>query len=305
VEKVADDESGEAPLPREQGWIAPALMFSDEGSGVQKTGLREGVADGVDLEDRLDSFFGEEIEEVVQGVTTMINEVHGTLPPGETAATGFQAPGFEAESSPAPAMEESFREQTQDIIDGGLYPQVPAEAGSEDLGVVFEPVGDDVAVDELPVFQGVTGTDGLSVEEREFLGRLRECLDSMLEKQHYADMPSFLDEANRLILIWQTQYVKMSFLQLLVSVCQYIDRVGTDTETLDLLKSFGESLDLVFQGKIPTGEGKEQMIFAEMVRVLCWQQGLVLSVLNKKGSSETDDAEVQIMNGLKDFFGEK
>jgi hypothetical protein len=49
----------------------------------------------------------------------------------------------------------------------------------------------------------------------------------------------------------------------------------------------------VLQGKTPTGEGKEKILFAEMGRVLCWQQTLILSVLAQKGRTCTDDAEVR------------
>jgi len=326
VETEADDESGEAPLPREQGWVAPALMFSDEGYGFRETELADDVdGDDYDLEDRLDSFFGAEIEEASQGVPAQIDEGEDTLPPGVAVVEDLYPTAFEQVRSSTPlAVEESFGIKTEGGSDAGLLAEVQGvtssvaqfiveEAGAQvsagvldvGRGVVFEPVGDDVDVDELPVLQRILGTGGLSVVEQEFLARFRECLASMLEKKYYTDFPAFLDEANSLIQIWQTQYVKMSFLQLLVTVCQYIDRVGADTETLALLQSLGESLELVFQGKASAREGEEKILFAEMGRVLCWQQGLILSVLAEKGSKETNDAESRIMNDLTDFFGDK
>lgn len=314
VETEADDESGEAPLPREQGWVAPALMFSDEGYGFRETELTADVyEDDFDLEDRLDSFFGAEIEESSQGVPAQIDDGEDTLPPALTAAEGLQPAAIEQPgASTLLATVEPLGLETQDRVDAGLLTevqgvtprvagfiveetgdQVSADVRGEERGVVFEPVGDDVEVDELPVFPGIMGAGGLSVVEQEFLARLRECLAAMLEKKYYTELPAFLDEANTLIQIWQTQYVKMSFLQLLVTVCQYIDRVGADSETLALLQSLGESLELVFQGKNPTGEGKEKILFAEMGRVLCWQQSLILSVLAQNGRTGTDDAEVR------------
>ena len=314
VETEADDESGEAPLPREQGWVAPALMFSDEGYGFRETELTDDVDEGdFDLEDRLDSFFGAEIEEASQGVPAQIDEGEDTLPPAVTAAEGFQPvtidqPGI----STFLVTEEPLGQETQGRVETVLLTevlgvtsrvadfiveetgdQVSADIRGEERGVVFEPVGDDVDVDELPVFPEIMGASGLSVVEQEFLARLRECLAAMVEKKYYTELPAFLDEANRLIQRLQTQYIKMSFLQLLVTVCQYIDRVGADSETLALLQSLGESLELVLQGKTPTGEGKEKILFAEMGRVLCWQQTLILSVLAQKGRTCTDDAEVR------------
>jgi pilus assembly protein FimV len=314
VETEADDESGEAPLPREQGWVAPALMFSDEGYGFRETELTDDVyEDDFDLEDRLDSFFGAEIEESSQGVPAQIDDGEDTLPPALTAVEGLQPAAIEQPgASTLLATVEPLGLETQDRVDAGLLTEVqgvtPRVAGfiveetgdqfsadvrGEERGVVFEPVADDVEVDELPAFPGIMGAGGLSVVEQEFLARLRECLAAMLEKKYYTELPAFLDEANTLIQIWQTQYVKMSFLQLLVTVCQYIDRVGADSETLALLQSLGESLELVFQGKTPTGEGKEKILFAEMGRVLCWQQSLILSVLAQNGRTGTDDAEVR------------
>lgn len=326
VETEADDESGEAPLPREQGWVAPALMFSDEGYGFRETELTGDVdEEDFDLEDRLDSFFGSEIEEASQGVPVQIDEGKDTLPPGVTFAEDLQVPAIEQLGAPTfLAKEEALELETQDRVDAGLPTeaqgvapgvadfiveetdaQVLAVVPGDERGVVFEPVGDDVEVDELPVFPGIIGEIGLSVAEQEFLVRLRECLASMLEKKYYTDMPGFLNEANTLIQIWQTQYVKMSFLQLLVTVCQHIDRVGADTETLALLQSLGESFELVFQGETPAGEGNEKILFAEMGRVLCWQQGLILSMLGQKGITDSDDSEVQVMNDLTDFLGDK
>lgn len=308
VEKVADDESGEPPLPREQGWIAPALMFSEEGDGVQQTESPQGMKkDNADLEDRLDSFFSEEIEEVVQGVTTLTDGGDETLSPGRAVASSFQASDVEPASLTPLKIEEFSGVETQGKVGGGSLPEVQmgpsgvsaflvqetgdeelTETGAEDLEVFFEAVGDDVAVDELPVFPGISGGYGLSVVEQELLVRLWECLASMLERKYYTGLPSLIEKASMLILVLQTQYVKKSFLQLLVTVCQYIDRVGADTETLALLQSIGKSLELLFLGKIPTEREKEQLVFAGMVRVLGWQQGLILSVLNTIGSSETD-----------------
>jgi len=242
-----------------------------------------------------------------------------------TVAEARQPSAFEqVSSSTALAIEESYGLKSEGRSDADLFAEVQGatssvtefiveETGAQvladglevDRGVVFEPVGDDVDVDELPVSQRIMGAGGLSVVEQEFLARLRECLASMLEKKYYTELPAFLDEANRLIQIWQTQYVKMSFLQLLVTVCQYIDRVGADTETLALLQSLGESLELAFQGKTPVREGEGKILFAEMGRVLCWQQGLILSVLAEKGRKETTDAEARTMNDLTDFFGDK
>lgn len=270
VETEADDESEEPPLPREQGWVAPALMFSEEGYGFRETDFAgEGDEDNFDLEDRLDSFFGAEIEEA-----------------GQTAISEAGKSVLEKLPSAAPEV------------------QAPAEAVAEELEVIFEPVGDEVEVDELPA-AAARGEAAPSALEQEALAGIRHSLDSMLEKQYETALPAFWAETGRLRQAWQGQHVKTGFLQLLTTVCHYIEQSGADAESVALLQSLSGNLPLLSQGGSVPGDGKEKIFFTEMGKVLQWQQGLVLSGVADSGKKENQDVEKQVMNELTDLFGDE
>lgn len=313
VETEADDDSEEAPLPREkEGWVAPALMFSEEGYGFREAEFAgEAEDEDFDLEDRLDSFFGAEIEEATQGSAAELDAVHENLTPSETVSEAMR---------PAEVFESEDLELEEELETGGLEEMVVGPAGfaagvagdqvsagamAEPQEVIFEPVGDDVEVDELPVVPDVVMSDSALALEQESLTRLRECIASMLDKKFDAALPVFFEEADRLRPLWKTQYFKMSFLQLLGTVCQYLERAGGDVESLGLLQSLSDNLELVCQRKTGMSGGNEKVLFAEMAKVLFWQQGVILSVLADKGNDTAHDAEAPIMSEMTDLFGDK
>lgn len=315
VETEADDESEEPPLPREQeGWVAPALMFSEEGYGFREAEFAgEAEDEDFDLEDRLDSFFGAEIEEATQGSAALIDEVHETLAPPEPVSDALHlaevkeaGPGeLELEEALGTVGLEEMAAGTAGFAAGATGDQVSAGAMAEAQEVVFEPVGDDVEVDELPVVPDVVMSDSDLALERESMARLRDCIASLLDKKYDTGLPAFFEEADRLRPLWKTQYVKMSFLQLLGTVCQYLERAGADTESLGLLQSLSDNLELVCQGKPGMSGGNEKVLFAEMAKVLFWQQGVILSVLADKGNDMAHDGEAPIMSEMTNLFGEK
>jgi len=315
VETEADDESGEVPLPREQeGWVAPALMFSEEGYGFRETDLAGEIDDeDFDLQDRLDSFFGAEIDEAAQGSATEAGDVQKTLTPLETAPEAIHLAGVEKAEPEIPELEavpgtvevEEMAAGVAGFTAGATGVPGIIETRAEVREVVFLPVGDDVEVDVLPAVPGVVMSDSDLVLERESLAGLRKSITSILDQKDGSALPAFFAEADRLRPLWRTQYVKMSFLQLLGTVCQYLERAGADAESLGLLRSLGDNLELVCQGKTGMGGGNEKVLFAEMAKVLFWQQGVILSVLAGKGGDEARDAEAPIMNELTDLFGEE
>jgi pilus assembly protein FimV len=310
VETEADDDSEEPPLPREQeGWVAPALMFSDEGYGFREPEPAGEGDENFDLEDRLDSFFGAEIEESSQGGAFQAVD---DLQASESVITGFDEPAgdkvaieVERDRVDAPLATELQGVEPMAAFfagEGGGDHGLPA---AEAVGVVFEPVGDDVEVDELPDV-GVTGVSAhASVLEQESLARLCDYLAAIPANRDEAVFSGFFAEAETLRQAWQAQYIKMSLLQLLVIVCRHIERAGADAESLALLQSLGDNLALVCQEKNRIGGGRAKVLFAEMDKVLLWQQGLILSVFAGQGDNGVKDTETQVMNELSNLFGEE
>jgi len=376
VETEADDESGEASLPREQGGVAPALAFSDETYGFRETEL---VADPdeeeLDLEDRLDSFFGAEIKEASQGspfhvpddvheevsaVETSpepaglaeeqkmsiaeplaaIEEVEPTIADVEdqldsffgaeieeaTQGSAFHVPDDVHEKVSAvavsPELDGLVEEQKISIAEASpAFEEVEttladvlfeaesagfsAEARSERLAVVFEPVGDNVAVDELPVeLGGVGAIDDEHILEQDSLARLQECVASILSKKYEAAFPAFFIEIDRLRQGWQAQYAKSTFLQLLLTVGKYVDtyRMAADAEALTLLQSLCDKLEQVCQSKMGRDPGREQILFEETGTVLLWQQRLIAALMARH---EGEDASFEVVDDLTNLFTEK
>jgi pilus assembly protein FimV len=314
VETEADDESDEASLPREQGIVAPALAFSDETSGFRETEFVAGPdEEELDLEDRLDSFFGAEIEEASQGSAFHVpDDVHEEVSAVEVSPEVDREikPGGLAEEQKisiaelSPAIEE-VEPTHADVIFEGESAGFSAEARSEKLAVVFEPVGDDVAVDELPVeLGGVGAIDDERTLEQESLARLQECVASILSKKYEAAFPAFFIEIDRLRQGWQAQYAKNTFLQLLLTVGKYIDtyRTAADAEAVTLLQSLCDKLEQVCQGKMGRDVGREQILFEETGTVLRWQQRLIAALMARY---EGEDASFEVVDDLTDIFSEK
>jgi pilus assembly protein FimV len=319
VETEADDESGEAALPREDGGLAPALAFSDETYGFREA---EFIAapdeEEFDLEDRLHSFFGAEIEEASQGNGFPVSDdVHEAVSP----AAAFSAENYVSkseETTPSDFVEEqelftpeilAVSEDVDKLADADInfeeeIAERSVEARKEELGVVFEPVGDDVPVDELPVESGFGVLDYDTLDQQAFMG-IRECVASILLKKYEIAFPAFFVEINKLRQgERQVQYVKNTLLQLLLTVGQYIDtyRTVADAEALTLLQSLCDKLEQMYQRKMgPVGE-REQVLFKETGAVLLWQQRLIADLMAR---NEGEDASSGDLDDLTDLFSEK
>jgi pilus assembly protein FimV len=321
VETEADDESGEAALPREEGGVAPALAFADEEYGFREA---EFVADPdeeeFDLEDRLHSFFGAEIEEASQGSTFQVPDTvsEEALSVEISPEEDYFNESKEAEVSGFPeepkilitdeilAATKEVEPAVTDVVFEEESVGWSAEAGSESLEVVFEPVGEDVGVDELPV-KLESGTIGYDTLAQETLAGLRECVAAIVLKKYEDAFPSFFAEINRLRQDWwQTQYIKNTLLQLLLTVGQYIDtyRAVADDEALTLLQSLCDKLEQVCQGKTGLGDGggREQILFKETGAVLLWQQRLIAALMAR---NEGEDISAEGVDDLTDLFSEK
>ncbi|MFH2123629.1 MAG: hypothetical protein ABIJ50_09140 [Pseudomonadota bacterium] len=320
VETEADDDSEEAALPQDQGGVAPALMFSDEEFGFQEAEItNDADEDEFDLEDRLDSFFGAEIEEAsLDSRVELSDNVPEKL---STAEISPEASGeveieeavpadLETQEAPAPhpqpvAEIPEVKPVASDLAFEGVGAALSADEASEDLEVVFEPVGDEIEVDELPDFtagRGATEADlGL---EQESLAGLKECVASILLKEYETAFPSFFAGTNRLRQVWQTQDVKNTFLQLLLTVGQYIDthRGGADAESLTLLQSLSDKFDLLCHRQSGLDERPERLLFEETCKVLRWQQDLISAVPAKEGREAYSST---IIDNLDDLFSEE
>ena len=319
VETEADDESGEAALPREEGGLAPALAFSDETYGFREA---EFVAapdeEEFDLEDRLHSFFGAEIEEASQGSTFHVtDDVHEAVLPAEAFSekndvskseertpVGFTEEQEVFTSEILAVSEDVDKLAGADILFEGESAERSVEARKEDLGIVFEPVGDDVPVDELPVEPESGAIDFDILEQQAFIG-VRECVASILLKKYEIAFPAFFVEINRLRHGGrQEQYVKNTLLQLLLTVGQYIDtyRTVADAEALTLLQSLCDKLEQMCQRKTVPGDGREQILFKETGAVLLWQQRLIADLMARH---EGEGAPSGDLDDLTDLFSEK
>jgi len=307
VETEADDESEEPVLPSDHEGVAPALVFIEEEYGFREAEFAGDLDEGEsDLEDRLDSFFGAEIEESLQGRTPPASgDASHDLPSAVASPTGLSLKEskdiepalFADETEPGPALfSESFHlEREEDELDATLTDRVfdeagveiPAAAVSESQEVVFEPVGDDVEVDELPAERG-GATDSEIVLEKEALAGLRRSIASILVQKYESALPLFFAEINSLRQERRAEYVSNIFLQLLETVGRYIDtyRGGADLESLTLLQSLDNNLERMFQRKTGRDDGREQVLFEETGKVLLWQQGLISSLAANQGRTE-------------------
>ncbi len=190
VDSEADDDSDEDALPIEFGEIAPALAFTGQDRGFRETDHLDDTTDNgddSDLEDRLTSFFGEEISIASQEISPQsvidLGAVEKTLPEPsvdeihsktseqivvEELLDDFFGIEQEEESEKAPTIVESPLTDTITVeTPTSLQEVMPVEPALADFifaevsaisteamdtrqEVIFEPVGDDVEVDELP-----------------------------------------------------------------------------------------------------------------------------------------------------------
>ena len=179
------------------------------------------------------------------------------------------------------------------VIFAGIGAGLSPGGMSETLEVVFEPVDDDVEVDELPVVLGAVVSENEIVREQNALVELRECISLILLKKYDEAFPAFLARINGLRQEWQGQYVNTIFLQLLLTVGQYIEtyRMEADAEAFTLLQSLSDQLEQHFGGncmmKTDPDMSRDQMLAEEVGKVLLWQQGLIatLTVRQEKGDS--------------------
>lgn len=342
VETEADDDSDEAALPQYEGGVAPALAFAEEEKEFCEQPFIEDSEDvELDLEERLHSFFGAEIEEAMPsnglGEIDQVEASPAVLPDSvdlessfeesliteldkeqeeELASTDFfamlDADGGKEESG-APALDleaahDAAREAEERSVESELIlpdefmeivaTETPAEAvfeavsgmdesadtlafteAVEDLGeaaeevsalsvkdVVFEPVGDDVEIDPLPVISLV----------REDLSVMRESVAMILDRQYDSGFSALFVEARRLQESFHSWLVGRLLVHLLVLVSQniQIQKENADANAYDLLSLLMESLEQICS--LNNRTESEQLLYEMTEKVLSWQQGLLV-----------------------------
>jgi pilus assembly protein FimV len=352
VESEADDDSEELALPRENGKVVPALALSDEDYRISEASLlNDADSEEVDIETRLDEFFGLEIENISQRNTFVDSEVS----PGALTSKGLAAENIGGEKTGGIGLnqfkeEESFESEAVDAIFGldmedeeagkndfvidGVHDLfqleestlaanqinevsepgietllmepvvadlifaevgsgVPVDKISSRLDVIFESVGDDVEVDELPpvVFGSVVSDADIECEfdkKQESLEGLQECRSAIISKEYERAFPFLFTEINRLRHNSGGRYIRDSLLQLLEIVGQHIDqyRDEADGDSLILLQSLCDKLEQVSQGQRDFEKGCEQILFIETGKVLFWQQSLIALLITSQGGKK-------------------
>ena len=191
------------------------------------------------------------------------------------------------------------------VIFAGIGAGLSPGGMSETLEVVFEPVDDDVEVDELPVVLGAVVSENEIVREQNALVELRECISLILLKKYDEAFPAFLARINGLRQEWQGQYVNTLFLQLMLTVGQYIEtyRMEADAEAFTLLQSLSDQLEQHFGGncmmKTDRGTSRDQMLAEEVGKVLLWQQGMIATL---KARQQKGDSFSGVVGGPADLF---
>ena len=73
---------------------------------------------------------------------------------------------------------------------------------------------------------------------------------------------------------WSTKSIEMSFLQLLSTITQHIERCRADADpgAYELLKSNYDALSLLEEG---TSDQNQEVLYREISKVLKWQQDLL------------------------------
>jgi pilus assembly protein FimV len=200
IETEADDDSEEAPLPREDEELAPALFGLDDGKKqeIAETEVsHEEASSGI--EGRLDEFFGDDFEpssvnadqNALQGVDVGIEEEENFDEGDLSSEDDFSPALFSAEEVIAQGEEGASavsQEETLSEIDTGEFiaddaeqmTVVPIEEAFSSVDVVADK---DTDVDHQPqFFQDAEVSPGLSASEDEFVLETVEQQDLSEEK---------------------------------------------------------------------------------------------------------------------------
>ncbi len=247
VETEADDDSDEESLPLEEsGSLAPALGGNDETSSY-----------------RADSFVEPSSEE------SLSEELSATLD------------DFFVDEQPVADVAVDLKADPEEKIDAVIEQQQTAE----DVSATEEP-GEDIVEaegdgEESSVAEGITEKSDEVIEAAdqdlaaaddpiEALGLYIDSIGLELDDKIIESLSSEIDQLNHL---WAAKPMEKSFLQLLSTVTQHIDRYRSDSssESYGLLKSGYDAL-----GSLGEDAGQNQdLLYNEISRVVQWQQDML------------------------------
>jgi pilus assembly protein FimV len=225
------------------------------------------------------------------------------------------APVEEAESAefedfalPYPAEEEAEEEDVvfelaEEPVEAPSMPIEPAleavaaeepefewtEEAEESIAPVF--AGDE-REDSGPAFAATQLTSDMAAMAADPLGGLHGCIESLGIELDDKVIKGLFQEINALRQKWSDRPLEKTFLQLLSTITQHIDqyRFEASSEAFNLLQSVGKALaDL----REDDSHSSQELLLAETLKVLEWQQGMLARQAVQKGEQLTFVAPVR------------
>jgi pilus assembly protein FimV len=185
-----------------------------------------------------------------------------------------------AEPSPATAMQAEAAEVT-----------LPGFTGVHEI--------DDVSVVDMAIIEETIGSEPL--------GNLRACIDSLGIELEDKIIAGLFQEINKLRQKWPDRPIEKTFLQLLSTITQHIDmyRYESSAEAHSLLLSVYQVLANLQVGDL---KRNQEMLLGETLRVLQWQQDMLVRQAVKRGKELTfvdpvrgDRENSNLADAQKDF----
>ncbi len=142
-----------------------------------------------------------------------------------------------------------------------------------------------------------TGLDEKILSDRSF-EVLTGCVDAFEVELEDRFFDEFNKEATFLSQSLAGKPVEKTFVQLLTTVVMHIDqfRVEADGGAIGLLQSISTSLNDMREGDV---SGNQELLLAETVKVLNWQQGLITGIAaNKLDTTDVNDVEGDVRGEL-------
>jgi pilus assembly protein FimV len=241
-----------------------------------------------EVSDNLESFFGskeeqEELhEEVISGalpenreedVETSVNALFTETHLVEDDAVVFEL--FKEEDDANDVVRQESENESELPLPGTLI--VPDDSHVTGFA---GPTGNEI-VEEL--------AESIAVAERimpESLDELQACIDSLKIEVNDAIIAGLFKEINALRQKWADKPLEKTFLQLLSTVTQHIDRYRYESsaEAYGLLVTICQAISNL---KDDDSHGSQEVLLSETCKVLEWQQGMLFRQAVKKGNQLT------------------
>ncbi len=261
-----------------------ALFDSLEVDLVDETGVNTPV----EMSDNLEAFFGSEEEQEEPDEET----ISGELPENreEDVETSVNALFTETDLVEDDAVVfELFKEEVD--VNGVVRQESENESELPLPGTLIVP--DD---SHVTGFAGPTGNENveelaesIAIAERtmpEPLDELQACIDSLKIEVNDAIIAGLFKEINGLRQKWADNPLEKTFLQLLSTVTQHIDRYRYESsaEAYGLLVAICQAISNL---KDDDSHGSQEVLLSETCKVLEWQQGMLSRQAVKRGNQLT------------------